>query len=173
MLETNEKKDFTFLYCDGGILAEGSMSSSSNFGGAWAFVATDEDDEIVFSESGFIRLEDRPTTNNHTEMYAAIKALESAPNGWNGILFSDSELTLGRLFKGWTLNNLPEDFIHRFKSALDRLGIVIGQHLKGHPTKKDLKRGYTLKGRPVSRWNKMCDDLCQQEVKKAKQKLNA
>ncbi len=158
------------LYCDGGVCFDGSHGAS-NFGGSWAFCAVDANDELLYSDSGFLQVEDRPTSNNHTEMYAAIMALESVPEGWSGTLYSDSKITLGRLFEGWRNKNLPEEYVLRAKNALIRLGKVQGKHLDGHPTKAQLEAGIGKRGNPVSKWNIFCDDLCTQEINKVKGKL--
>lgn len=155
----NEVKN---LYVDGGVIFDGS-SGSSKIGGTWAYCAVDENDELVFSDSGFIKVEDRLTTNNHSEMYAAILALESVDAGWSGTLCSDSKITLGRLFNGDNTKNLPDEWIARARKAVERLGVVTPKHLDGHPTKAHLKAGKGKRGNPVSKWNVMCDKLCNDE----------
>jgi ribonuclease HI len=147
------------LYCDGGVVYDGSAGGSS-IGGTWAFVATDENDELVYYDSGFIKLDDRLTTNNHTEFYAAIMALEAMDAGWSGMFSSDSKITLGRLFEGDNTKNLPNEWIIRARKALDRLGVVTPRHLDGHPSKEHLRTGIGKKGNPVSEWQKKCDKLC-------------
>ena len=152
-------KDVVILYTDGGVCYDGNHGGS-RIGGTWAYCAVDINDELVISDKGFIKLEDRLTTNNHTEFLAAIMALEAMDAGWSGTLASDSKITLGRLFEGHNTKNLPEEWIERAEKALERLGVVTPQHLDGHPTKEHLRTGKGKRGNPVSKWNKVCDDLC-------------
>lgn len=160
-------KKVTKIYVDGGIVGR----NPSSFGGTWAFVATDENDEEVFSKSGFHKTEDRDTTNNHTELIAAIHAMEAMSEGWEGSLVSDSQITLGRIFLGWKMKNIPEEYVLRLQLAKNRLGKLKGVHVSGHPTKLELEEGKTKNGTLVSRWNKKCDDLCKMESDKVKGKI--
>jgi ribonuclease HI len=147
------------LYADGGVIWDGSAGGSS-IGGTWAYCATDENDELLFSDSGFVKMEDRLTTNNHTEFIAAVKALESMEAGWSGVFACDSKITLGRLFDGDNTKNLPNIWIKRAKEALGRLGVITPMHLDGHATKAQLEAGIGKNGNPVSKWNSECDRLC-------------
>ena len=157
-------ENVTTLTTDGGVVGK----NPSDFGGTWAFVATDKDDNLVFYRSGFYQAVGQPTTNNHTEMFAAIMALESMPEGWSGTLVSDSQITLGRLFEGWRNKNLPNDLVTRAQKALKRLGTVKGNHVDGHPTKAHLEAGIGKRGNPVSKWNVVADQLCNREVARVK-----
>ncbi len=152
------------LYCDGGVVGK----NPSDFGGSWAFVATDENDEYLFHKSGFHQTVGQQTTNNHTELIATIKALEEMDENWSGVLLSDSEITLGRIFSGWKMKNVPHEYIVRLYKAKARLGNITGQHLDGHPTVKQLEVGKGKNGNPVSKWNYMADKLCGMEVAKVK-----
>jgi ribonuclease HI len=152
-------KNIKTLYCDGGVIWDGT-NGASKIGGTWAYIATDEKDEMVLEASGFVKLEDRPTTNNHTEFIAATYALEAMPLGWSGTLASDSKITLGRLFEGEQTKNLPNELVERAQRALDRLGAVTPKHLDGHPTAAHLEAGIGKNGNPVSKWQDRCDKLC-------------
>ncbi len=147
------------LFVDGGLIWDGSPGGST-IGGTWAWVAIDEQDELVSFDSGFISMPDRETTNNHTEFFATIKAMEAMDAGWSGTLSSDSKITLGRLFKGHNTKNLPNEWVVSARRALNRLGVVTPRHLDGHPTKDHLKAGIGKRGNPVSKWNVKCDLLC-------------
>lgn len=147
------------LYVDGGVIYDGSAGGST-IGGTWGIVGTDENDEMVFEDSGFIKMTDRDTTNQHSEMAAAIYALEKMPLGWSGTLASDSKITLGRLFEGHRTKNLPQELVERARLALDRLGVITPKHLDGHPTKAQLKAGIGKRGNPVNKWQVRCDQLC-------------
>jgi len=155
------------LYADGGVVNR----NPSDFGGTWAFVATDENDELLFSKSGFYQAPIGKTTNNHTELVAVLEALESMPDGWNGTLVSDSEITLGRVSKGWALKNVPSELVVRLRNVLQRLGKIKVKHVDGHPSKAQLASGIGKRGNPVSKWNVEADRLCNVEVAKVKGKV--
>lgn len=154
-----EDKKIVALYADGGVIGK----NPSDFGGTFGWVAVDANDEIVTQGSGFHQTEGQQTTNNHTELIAAIEALEAMAEGWSGTFYSDSKITLGRLFQGWRCKNVPVDYIIRFKCALARLGDVKGSHVDGHASKKHLEAGIGKRGNPVSKWNNFVDNLCNQE----------
>lgn len=160
MRECLGMKNVKTIYADGGVVYSGAPGGSS-IGGTWAFVATDEKDDLLFSDSGFIKVESpKGTTNNHTEFIAAVMALEAMELGWSGTLASDSKITLGRLFNGDNTKNLPDEWIDRAQEALNRLGVVTPFHLDGHATIQQLKVGIGKNGNPVSKWNNECDNLC-------------
>lgn len=167
--------DIKALYTDGGLLS----GNPSDIGGMWAWCGVDTIDErplvkgklpggvnveqeIVAHESGIVLAKPHfPITNNVAEMMAAIKALEATPVGWSGILYSDSEVTLGRLFRRNALNGLPSNVVQRLMRVLQRMGDVKGILLQGHPTKQDLRDGFGKKrGYPVSKHNVWCDLEC-------------
>jgi ribonuclease HI len=153
-------KNVKYLYSDGGVIYSGSPGGST-IGGTWAFVATDENDEFLFSKSGYIKVESpKGTTNNHTEFVATVMALEEMDAGWSGTLACDSKITLGRLFEGNQTKNLPAEWVERAQKALNRLGVVTPKHLDGHASKAQLEVGIGKHGNPVSKWNNLCDDLC-------------
>ena len=149
------------IYTDGGVIWDGNPGGSK-LGGTWAYVLTDENDELVSSDYGTLKLDDRPTTNNHTELFAAIQGLKAVPDKWVGVFCSDSEITLGRMFRGWKFKNVPQFLIDDLRAQLCRVGNLIPRHVGGHPTKKQLEKGYNRRGNETSKWNKVCDDLCNQ-----------
>ena len=149
------------IYCDGGVAWDGSPGAST-IGGTWAWVGVDKDGDRVIERSGFVpATPTRTITNNHTEGIAIIKALEAMPEGWTGVVKSDSMIALGRVFKGWRNKNVPQNMIDRARNARRRVGKVETVLLQGHPTKVDLERGIGKKrGFPVSIHNVRCDELC-------------
>jgi len=156
------------IYCDGGVL----KVNPSPFGGSWAWCLV-EAGAIVRSASGIIlpsECDGGPVSNNVSELRAAVEALESTPRKWGGTLYSDSQVTLGRLFKGWPLNGVPEELacrVKQFRQDLRDYPLIDPVLLQGHPTKADLACGIGHKrGLPVSRWNCWCDERCQQEAAK-------
>lgn len=146
------------LYADGGVIA----FNPSPYGGTWAWCGVDLAGERFATSSGIVPTEpgEPPITNNQMEWIACVRALDSLPDGWSGILASDSQVTLGRLFSGWAMSNLPELWIKRWFQVKKRLGTVTPMLLKGHPTPYELKTGRTAKGAPVSPHQVWCDEEC-------------
>jgi ribonuclease HI len=98
--------------------------------------------------------------NNFMELMAAVSALESVPDGWAGTLYTDNELTIGRLTRSYALNNVTDDLIDRMGRVLRRLGAFRAVLLDGHPSKKHLAECKGKRGNPTSEHNKYCDWLC-------------
>lgn len=154
------------LYADGGVIGP----NPSAMGGTWAFILVcRETQKAQVGESGVIlptNIGVDQVTNNHSEYFALLKGLESLPDGWSGHVYSDSNVSLGRLFKGWATNNLPDAIVERGKAAISRLGDIEWTLLDGHPTKKQLKEGTGKRGNPVSKWNVLCDKECNRLAKR-------
>lgn len=157
------------IYSDGGV----AKMNPSPYGITWAFVVVGEDDSMLYEASGRIATADckgYKASNNLAEMIAAVKGLEYAVEYAEKFspasveLFSDSELTLNRLFKAYSMVKLPKNVEQRAKSVLATLGqLVSGTLVAGHPTKNDLVQGFKLKNGkrlPVSKWNVLADSLC-------------
>lgn len=162
--------EVTDLYCDGGVIGP----NPSAIGGTWAWLGVNETNEKVMEWSGYVPApESRPVTNNHTEQMAITLALEAMPEGWSGTVHSDSSVALGRVFKDYKKANLPSNIIERSVAAVARAGILKHEKLKGHPSKQELKNGFAKGGLPVSKWNKRCDDLCNIEARRYKQKISS
>ena len=142
------------LYCDGGVIER----NPSLHGGTWCWIAVNEAGEEVVRDSGLLP---GPCTNNLSEFVAAVRALETVPPGWEGKLYSDSQVTLGRLFRQWSLNGLPLIWIARGSNVLGQVGYVEPVLLQGHPTREELAAGVGKRhGFPVSNWNVKCDREC-------------
>lgn len=150
------------LYVDGGVM----QHNPSHIGGTWAWCAVDSEGERIAGSMGFILapvyIDGKPcdVSNNLTEFMAAVQGLEAMPAGWNGVVCTDSQVTLGRLSQGWALNNLPKELIDRGSVALQRLGSIAWILLDGHPTKAQLKARIGKRGNPVSVHNVWCDQAC-------------
>lgn len=156
------------LYCDGGVIKR----NPSHIGGTWAFCGINAEGERVLSRGGVVPANGKPVTNNHTEQIAITLALEAMPDGWSGVVYSDSQIALGRVFKGWSTKNLPRNISERSKAALRRLGKVRYVHLKGHPTKEELRNGVDNRfGCPVSIFNVWCDAECSRQSRAYLSKL--
>lgn len=157
------------LYADGGVIKK----NPSTIGGTWAWCGVDESGNRVIEKYGAVpATAKRTVSNNHTEQIAITLALEAMPDGWSGTVYSDSQIALGRVFKGWRENNLPQNISDRTRAAVRRLGTIKTVLLQGHPTKADLECGIGKKrGYPVSIHNVKCDDLCKLAAKEYLQSL--
>jgi ribonuclease HI len=157
------ESDIVAVYCDGGCITR----NPSPVGVTWAYCYVNAAGERIASAGGIIPAPpDRPLTNNLAEYAAAIKALEALPARWSGPLYSDSQVTLGRLCWGWATRGLPPGWIGRAQVALARLGPITPVLLQGHPTKDDLQAGVGAKrGLPVSVHNCWCDEECTRQAR--------
>lgn len=148
-------------YADGGVIGR----NPSPVGGTFAWCHVDMDNIQVASYSGVITPVEAglpAITNNLTEMLALVAGLEALPAGWAGTIYSDSQVTLGRMFEGWKMNNIPAWLVRRGSAALQhinrpRCSCVL---LDGHPTQVQLAAGRGKRGAPVSEWNVWCDKAC-------------
>lgn len=152
-----EASNVIAVYADGGVI----QVNPSPVGGTWAFCHVDSSGHRVLEQGGVVTPEPgAKITNNLTEFVALVSALEALPEGWCGWACSDSGVTLGRLFSGWKLTNIPADWIERGARALKRLGTVTPRRLDGHPTAAQLLAGIGKRGGPVSIHNVWCDKEC-------------
>ena len=135
-IDTEILKTIVAIFTDGGVIKK----NPSAIGGTWAFVCVDAQNEKIYEESGVVPAPNgKSITNNQTEIIAIIKALEAMPENWNGILFSDSKISLGRVFEGWKMEGLTTNIIARAIAAKNRAGKDVKPILlQGHPTKKML-----------------------------------
>lgn len=152
------------IYCDGGVI----LRNPSTIGGTWAWCAVDAEGNRIIERGGVVRAPaGREITNNHMEQIAICLALEAMPEGWSGIVHSDSQIALGRIFKGWRTKNLPAGIGLRSAKALARLGKLTSILLQGHPTKADLERGIGAKRNlPVSIHQVWCDKECGRQAQR-------
>lgn len=152
----------TSIYADGGVI----RINPSPIGGTWAFCHVDEAGARIRTASGVVipRSTCPLITNNLTEMIALVKGLEALPEGWAGVVCSDSQITLGRLFEGWKMSGIPPVLIRQGADAMARLDWTHCSYvlLDGHPTKAQLVAGIGKRGGPVSEHNVFCDRQCQQ-----------
>ena len=152
--------EITAVYADGGVIG----ANPSPIGGTWAYVHVDAGGVVVARDSAVVT--PRPSvpliTNNLTEMIALVRALAALPAGWAGHVYSDSQITLGRLFLGWKMQGIPPVLIKQGAAALERLDIphIRWTLLDGHPTKAQLLAGVGKRGNPVSVHNVTCDQEC-------------
>lgn len=182
------------ICADGGCV----QSNPSPYGGTWAWCAIDADGQRVIDQSGVVLTElgahsayaqlaanghhtqllRRPSISNNVMEYLALRnALRTLPDGWRGTIYSDSQITLGRLFAhkahdGWTLlgvrpaalpwrvKGIPDRWVEDARAHVERLGPCTVQLLNGHPTAADFARGFGKRGYPVSEHNVHVDGLC-------------
>jgi hypothetical protein len=100
-------------------------------------------------------------------LLALVTGLEALPEGWTGSVFSDSQISLGRLFWGWKQVGIPAWLWQRGAAALQRLDLPnIDPHLlDGHPTAAQLSAGIGKRGHGCSRWNVYADRMCCERAK--------
>lgn len=154
------------LYADGGVIG----SNPSTIGGAWAWVQVNALGESATASSGVITPAQAGVmtiTNNLTELYAILEARENLPYAWCGTIYSDSWVSLQRVFLGARLKNVPPWLVERLQ-RLQRDGWFARcswQLLDGHPTRAQLAAGVGKRGRQVSKWNVWCDEECGKQAR--------
>ena len=154
------------LYVDGGVI----LRNPSPIGGTWACCYV-ENDAIVWSRSGVLTPDQacvKEVTNNQSEMYAMLMGLLALPKEYQGKVFSDSMITIGRVSMGWKWKNIPDwghDLYYQARQHIPGFNEIKFKHLDGHPTKDQLQAGFGKRGNPVSKWNVWCDERCTYEGK--------
>ena len=150
------------LYADGGVIA----SNPSMIGGtyAWRLVYADGR-EIGQAKAISMTVMGLPVTNNQTELLALLAGMTRLPADFAGTIYSDSQVTLGRVFMGWKWGHVP-GWMHRIyqtqRSKFTRWHEIKYVLLDGHPTKAQLRAGIGKRGHPVSIHNVWCDEACRQ-----------
>jgi hypothetical protein len=124
----------------------------------WAWCAVNAQGVRVVEDSGLIM---QPgITNNITEYIAAVRALESLPDGWSGLLCSDS-LSRWAACAGAGSSHASRRVGPSCGAAIRRLGKITPVLLAGHPTKGRLAAGVSRRNRrPVSEHNVWADKTC-------------
>lgn len=155
------------LYADGGVIRQ----NPSPIGGTFAFRILDADERAVIVEDAQVYPTDETTpliSNNVTEMLAVVAALKHLDPHADVHIFSDSMITLGRLFLGWKWTGIPAWLHRRYQAERQRLPrFHLYRHtlLDGHPTQAHLAAGVGKRGHPVSRHNAWCDYACGKAAK--------
>lgn len=152
-------------YADGGVAGV----NPSAIGGTWAWVhvsggvaVREASGAVTPAQAGLPRI-----TNNLTELLACLHCLEALPDGWDGTLYTDSNVTRCRLVNDDPgMAGIPEDMQARAWDARLRLGRFKVVLLDGHPTQAQLASGVGKRGNPCSPWNVRADRLCGIEAKK-------
>lgn len=150
----------THAYCDGGLVGNWNPS---RLGGVWAFCWVDDGGDRVHGRSGAFTPADlgmELISNNIMELLAAVLCIESLPEDWDGVLCTDSSITLARMTTGDRFANVPRWLIDRTRQA--RVGRNWHARLvAGHPNRTELRDGVKRKnGLPTSPHNVWCDQEC-------------
>jgi ribonuclease HI len=149
------------LFCDGGVI----QINPSTIGGTWAYYAV-LGTKVLGHNCGVLTPKQcglLAVSNNVTELLAVVRGLESMPSDFAGTVYSDSQVTLGRVFGSYAFKGIPGwvyDILQHQKARFTNWSSIKYTLLKGHPTAAELKEGTTSTGRPVSVYQKMCDDDC-------------
>lgn len=150
------------LWCDGGVIGP----NPSRLGGTWCFCAIYQGERIN-QDWGICTpdiMKTETITNNQTELLAALMALESVPIDWNGVLYTDSKITQGRITIGRKFAGIPDWLRKRVLKRREKHKYRV-QLVGGHPTKNELLSGLRKDGKIVSKWNVWCDKRCTQLAK--------
>lgn len=155
------KSQMKKLYTYGGCIKK----NPSIIGGTWAYCLVDANENLLYEDSGVLTPSKvgGPVTNNQTELYAVIRGLQTIQRDMIVHILSDSEITLGRIFKSYSMENIPDWMIEQLDDEKSRLYLFKDfKHtlLSGHPTKSQLETGIGKRGHPTSKWNKRADYLC-------------
>jgi len=130
------------LYTDGGVIG----ANPSMVGGTYAYVIV-KGKKAIHQEAGVyspLKMGTSVVTNNQMELLAVVRGMLWAED--HGIkvsvVYSDSQVTLGRVFHDWRLKNIPPWMVEQLK-RIDMKGVQ-GEFVRGHNG---------------DRWNEMCDRL--------------
>lgn len=172
-VEEPRAREVVALYGDGGCVGH----NPSYVAGTWAWIAVDGSGVEMARAYGSVTPHDvgLPTvTNNYTELLAILHGLEAMVSGWAGTVYTDSEITMFRFDKERRskYNGIPASVEARVAAVKARMGPYKLVLLAAHPKQEDLLRGRREDGRPVSRWNKECDKLCQLVCDEIRAKLS-
>lgn len=148
------------VFADGGVV----KVNPSPHGGTWAYCHVVGGERVV-EASGLLLPSDCGTdvvSNNQSEFFALLVALEAMPDGWSGTVYSDSGVTLQRFAdpEAVKMKGIQDGWVQRLKAVRSRLGHLTFTLLGGHPNKKELEAGRRKDGKPVSPHNVWCDREC-------------
>lgn len=151
------------LYTDGGVI----RANPSPIGGTWAYRILLNG--LVQREHAFAMRPDElgltTVSNNVTELLAVLYGLRALANGRTVHVWSDSGVTLTRVFRNGQRAGVPtwmsailDEQQARFSDG--RLTLDGYTLLGGHPTAAELTDGKRRDGKPVSAHNVWCDQAC-------------
>lgn len=149
------------LYTDGGVIGQ----NPSLIGDTWAWCLVDASGEMRRHAVGWLtpaELDAEAVTNNHTELLALVLGLEALDADFAGTVYSDSWVSLQRVFLAAKLNNVPQWLVERLQilQKSGRLANLDYTLLDGHPTRAQIEAGIGKRGHPVSIHNVWCDQQC-------------
>lgn len=147
------------LYTDGGLIGR----NPSPIGGTWCWCHVNESGKRIDSGKGILpaNLDGIDVvTNNNSELWAIIQGLNTLPDGWNGLVYSDSQVALGWAFWEFRSKGIPEKIRAALAVQANRMGNCRGILLDGHPTRAQLAAGIGKNNNPVSLHNVFCDAEC-------------
>lgn len=157
----------TEIYADGGVI----LKNPSPIGGTYAIRLIHDDGQIeqhsgvLLPKHGYREV----VSNNVSELAAVLAGLRYVPDDWKGVVYSDSWVTLQRVFHGAKCNNVPRWLMDRLEMQVNRLRLgtrITYVLLDGHPTKAQLAEGIGKRGNMVSEHNVWCDQECGRVAKK-------
>lgn len=153
------------LFTDGSTI----QTNPSPRGGCWAWVLV-RNGQVERKASGLIEPTDwglEAITNNQMELFAALRGIESLPQGFKGRLWSDSAITLHRIMSSSKFNGCPDWLRDRVLEARNnREWHYDASLVAGHATDRELRMGRSEDGRKVSKWNSYVDLLCRRVARK-------
>ena len=154
------------VYADGGVI----NYNPSSFGGTFAWIMLDHAGEsVLWAGSGVVTPQDanlNAITNNYTELLACVEVMERLPDGWNGTIYTDSQVTMERLTDASTpMNGISRGLKRRRLAVMECLGTYDIRLLDGHPTQAQLASGRGKRGQPCSIWNVLCHQECQNQAR--------
>ena len=150
------------LYADGGCI----LKNPSPYGGTYGWTLVDPKGKRIECGSGIVlpsKVGLEVITNNFTELHATLSALDYILTNYpayKGFIWTDSRVTFYRLTRSYAFEGIPKDMKDKCLS-LRRNGKWVPRHLGGHPSEKDLERGYDSRGLIVNKNNVWCDEECQ------------
>ena len=160
------------LFVDGGLVGRNPSPIGGCF--AWCFV---DGGKIVKTRTGrvFPTATSPVITNNQTEMVAMLQGILELPDSYEGSIFSDSMITIGRVSMNWAWQNIDKEQVRQFDALrvirdFKKMRFVL---LDGHPTRAELQAGIGKKGHPVSYFNVLCDRECQKISKEWKREMSS
>ncbi len=154
------------LFTDGGIIHDGTPGGSK-IGGGYAYTLVDEQNQRVVEFAKVITPIEvglPEVTNNLTELLALVRGMMAMPTRQPMVVYSDSWVSLQRVFINAKLNNVPAWLVRELRQVQDIY--LVGDYVKyvlldGHPTQKHLAAGKGKRGQPVSEHNRWADMACQ------------
>ena len=156
------------VYTDGGVIGR----NPSEVGGTWAYAVVGADDKCITNDSGIVtpaEFQIEAISNNFTELYAVVIALTRHQDAV-GTLCTDSYVTQCRLVNAKpSFEGIPKDVQDTVQEIRGRIRgkwrVIL---LDGHPNAEQLKTGIGKRGNPCSKWNVLCDTLCNEAKLKHK-----